>query len=50
MFVHMSPELNAVRETLSTLKFAQRVVTVELGAAQVHKDSSDVKDIKEQVF
>ena len=50
MFVHISPELNAVGETLSTLKFAERVATVELGAAQVHKDSSDVKDLKEQVF
>ncbi|XP_076958931.1 kinesin-like protein KIN-14I [Bidens hawaiensis] len=49
MFVHISPELNAVGETLSTLKFAERVATVELGAAQVHKDSSDVKDLKEQI-
>ncbi|KAI3773177.1 hypothetical protein L6452_04380 [Arctium lappa] len=49
MFVHISPELNAVGETLSTLKFAERVATVELGAAQVHRDSSDVKDLKEQI-
>ncbi|KAL8191994.1 hypothetical protein R6Q57_028115 [Mikania cordata] len=49
MFVHISPELNAAGETLSTLKFAERVATVELGAAQVHKDSSDVKDLKEQI-
>nr|GEW72408.1 kinesin-like protein KIN-14I isoform X1 [Tanacetum cinerariifolium] len=49
MFVHISPELDAVGETLSTLKFAERVATVELGAAQVHKDSSDVKDLKEQI-
>ncbi|KAJ0581788.1 putative minus-end-directed kinesin ATPase [Helianthus annuus] len=49
MFVHISPEVNAVGETLSTLKFAERVATVELGAAQVHKDSSDVKDLKEQI-
>ncbi|CAH1451101.1 unnamed protein product [Lactuca virosa] len=50
MFVHISPELNAVGETLSTLKFAERVATVELGAAQVHKDTtSDVKDLKEQI-
>ncbi|KAL7199478.1 hypothetical protein ACSBR2_021704 [Camellia fascicularis] len=33
MFVHISPELNAVGETISTLKFAERVATVELGAA-----------------
>ncbi|XP_076900432.1 kinesin-like protein KIN-14F [Bidens hawaiensis] len=49
MFVHISPELNAVGETLGTLKFAERVAKVELGAAQVHKDSSDVKDLKEQI-
>ncbi|KAD5316898.1 hypothetical protein E3N88_16844 [Mikania micrantha] len=49
MFVHISQELNAVGETLSTLKFAERVATVELGAAQVHKDSSDVKHLKEQI-
>ncbi|PWA56174.1 kinesin 4 [Artemisia annua] len=49
MFVHVSPEVNVVRETLSTLKFAERVATVELRAAQVHKDSSDVKDLKEQI-
>ncbi|XP_071687055.1 kinesin-like protein KIN-14I [Rutidosis leptorrhynchoides] len=49
MFVHISPELNAVGETLSTLKFAERVASVELGEAQVHKDSSDVKDLREQI-
>lgn len=50
MFVHISPELDAVGETLSTLKFAERVASVELGAARVNKDSSDVKDLKEQVL
>ncbi|GKV22121.1 hypothetical protein SLEP1_g32013 [Rubroshorea leprosula] len=49
MFVHISPELNAVGETISTLKFAERVATVELGAAKVNKDSADVKELKEQV-
>ncbi|KAK1428152.1 hypothetical protein QVD17_16980 [Tagetes erecta] len=49
MFVHISPELDAVGETLSTLKFAERVATVELGAARVNKDSSDVKELKEQI-
>lgn len=49
MFVHISPELNAVGETLSTLKFAERVSTVELGTARVNKESSDVKELKEQV-
>ena len=50
MFVHISPEPNALGETLSTLKFAERVATVELGAARVNKDSADVKELKEQVL
>ncbi|KAJ6390441.1 hypothetical protein OIU77_024620 [Salix suchowensis] len=49
MFVHISPEPDAVGETISTLKFAERVATVELGAAQVNKDSTDVKELKEQI-
>ncbi|XP_021821255.1 kinesin-like protein KIN-14I isoform X1 [Prunus avium] len=49
MFVHISPELEALGETLSTLKFAERVSTVELGAARVNKDSADVKELKEQI-
>ncbi|KAF4403444.1 hypothetical protein G4B88_008090 [Cannabis sativa] len=49
MFVHISPEPDAIGETISTLKFAERVATVELGAAKVNKDGSDVKDLKEQI-
>ncbi|XLR67880.1 hypothetical protein HN51_014928 [Arachis hypogaea] len=49
MFVHISPESDAIGETLSTLKFAERVATVELGAARVNKDSADVKELKEQI-
>ncbi|TYG57638.1 hypothetical protein ES288_D08G158600v1 [Gossypium darwinii] len=49
MFVHISPELDALAETISTLKFAERVATVELGAAQVNKDIADVKQLKEQI-
>ncbi|XP_030543231.1 kinesin-like protein KIN-14I isoform X3 [Rhodamnia argentea] len=49
MFVHISPEPDALGETISTLKFAERVATVELGAARVNKDSADVKDLKEQI-
>ncbi|XP_052187688.1 kinesin-like protein KIN-14I isoform X2 [Diospyros lotus] len=49
MFVHISPELDAIGETISTLKFAERVATVELGAAQVNKDSADVRELKEQI-
>lgn len=50
MFVHISPEIDAIGETISTLKFAERVSTVELGAARANKDSSDVKELKEQVI
>lgn len=50
MFVHISPEPDAVGETISTLKFAERVATVELGAAKVNRDSADVKELKEQVL
>ncbi|KAF9606016.1 hypothetical protein IFM89_021448 [Coptis chinensis] len=50
MFVHISPEPDAVGETLSTLKFAERVATVELGAAKSNKETSgDVKELKEQI-
>lgn len=50
MFVHISPEPEALVETISTLKFAERVSTIELGAARVNKDSADIKELKEQVF
>ncbi|KAH9612528.1 hypothetical protein KSS87_012394 [Heliosperma pusillum] len=50
MFVHISPEADAIGETISTLKFAERVSTVELGAARANKDNSlDVRDLKEQI-
>ncbi|XP_028779537.1 kinesin-like protein KIN-14I [Neltuma alba] len=49
MFVHISPESDALGETLSTLKFAERVSTVELGAARANKESSEVKELKEQI-
>lgn len=49
MFVHISPEPDAIGETISTLKFAERVATVELGTARVNKDTTDVKDLKEQI-
>ncbi|GMP88808.1 hypothetical protein CsSME_00040654 [Camellia sinensis var. sinensis] len=48
MFVHISPELDVVGETISTLKFAERIAIVELGAACVNKNSADVEELKEQ--
>ncbi|KAL3515990.1 hypothetical protein ACH5RR_022892 [Cinchona calisaya] len=49
MFVHISPECDAIGETISTLKFAERVSSVELGAARANKESGDVKELKEQI-
>ncbi|XP_051152672.1 kinesin-like protein KIN-14I isoform X2 [Andrographis paniculata] len=49
MFVHISPEPDAVSETISTLKFAERVSTIELGAARVNKESTDVKELKDEI-
>ncbi|KAL0384782.1 UNVERIFIED_CONTAM: Kinesin-like protein KIN-14G [Sesamum radiatum] len=49
MFIHISPEPNALGETISTLKFAERVSTVELGAARANKESVDVRELKEQI-
>ncbi|XP_020101263.1 kinesin-like protein KIN-14P [Ananas comosus] len=50
MFVHISPEMDAIGETLSTLKFAERVATVELGAARLNKENGEVKELKEQII
>ncbi|KAK4402155.1 Kinesin-like protein KIN-14G [Sesamum angolense] len=44
-----SLEPNALGETISTLKFAERVSTVELGAARANKESVDVRELKEQI-
>ena len=49
MFVHVSPDEESYAETISTLKFAERVATVELGAAQSNKESGEVRDLKDQV-
>nr|AMS24249.1 kinesin 14-IIc protein [Marsilea vestita] len=49
MFVHISPDTESYGETISTLKFAERVASVELGAARSNKESKEVRDLKEQV-
>lgn len=49
MLAHVSPEEDSFSETVSTLKFAQRVSTVELGAARANKESGEVMQLKEQV-
>ena len=50
MFVHINPELNAIGETLSTLKFAEMVSSIELGAAQSNKETGEIRDLKEEVW
>lgn len=49
MFVHIAPEPDAIGESMSTLKFAERVATVELGAAKTNKEGGEVKELREQV-
>lgn len=49
MFVHVNPEANAFGETISTFKFAERVASIELGAAQVNKEAGQVIELKEEV-
>ncbi|RWW60575.1 hypothetical protein BHE74_00032421, partial [Ensete ventricosum] len=49
MFAHVSPESDSYGETISTLKFAQRASSVELGAPPQNKESSEIRNLKEQV-
>ncbi|KAF7819873.1 Kinesin-like protein [Senna tora] len=49
MFVQLNPDVNSFSESLSTLKFAERVSGVELGAARSTKEGKDVKELIEQV-
>lgn len=49
MFVQLNPDIDSYSETISTLKFAERVSGVELGAARSNKEGRDVKELMEQV-
>lgn len=49
MFVQVNPDVESYSETISTLKFAERVSGVELGAARSSKEGKDVRDLMEQV-
>ncbi|KAK4567720.1 hypothetical protein RGQ29_003466 [Quercus rubra] len=49
MFVQLNPDGNSYSESLSTLKFAERVSGVELGAARSNKEGRDVRELMEQV-
>lgn len=50
MFVHINPETNAIGETISTLKFAERVASIELGAAKSNKETGEIREMKEEVW
>jgi len=49
MFVHINPEINSFGETISTLKFAERVASIELGAARANKETGEIRELKEEV-
>lgn len=49
MFVQLNPDIDSYLETISTLKFAERVSGVELGAARSNKEGRDVRELMEQV-
>nr|XP_011465397.1 PREDICTED: kinesin-4 isoform X3 [Fragaria vesca subsp. vesca] len=49
MFVQLNPETNSFSESISTLKFAERVAGVELGAAKTNKEGRDARELMEQV-
>ncbi|KAL5213492.1 hypothetical protein ABZP36_024339 [Zizania latifolia] len=49
MFVQVNPDVSSYTETLSTLKFAERVSGVELGVARTNKEGKDVKELMDQL-
>ncbi|CAI0414486.1 unnamed protein product [Linum tenue] len=49
MFVQLNPDPDSYSETLSTLKFAERVSGVELGAAKSNKEGRDIRELVDQV-
>ncbi|GMJ10849.1 hypothetical protein like AT1G73860 [Hibiscus trionum] len=49
MFVQLNPDAVSYTESLSTLKFAERVSGVELGAARSNKEGKDVRELMEQM-
>lgn len=49
MFVHINPMVNAIGETISTLKFADRVASIDLGAARSNKETGEILECKDEV-
>lgn len=50
MFVQLNPDVESYSETISTLKFAERVSGVELGAARSNKEARGIRELMEQVM
>ncbi|KAI4303528.1 hypothetical protein MLD38_039142 [Melastoma candidum] len=48
MFVQLNPDTDSYSETISTLKFAERVSGVELGAAKSNREGREVRELMEQ--
>ncbi|KAB5524675.1 hypothetical protein DKX38_022424 [Salix brachista] len=49
MFVQLNPDVSSYSETISTLKFAERVSGVELGATRSSKEGRDVRELMDQI-
>ncbi|KAK6925252.1 Calponin homology domain [Dillenia turbinata] len=49
MFVQINPDASSYSETSSTLKFAERVSGVELGAARSNKEGKEFRELMDQV-
>ncbi|TYH81243.1 hypothetical protein ES332_D03G185900v1 [Gossypium tomentosum] len=49
MFVQLNPDVESYAETISTLKFAERVSGIELGAARTNREGRDIRELMEQV-
>ncbi|XP_019422620.1 PREDICTED: kinesin-like protein KIN-14J isoform X1 [Lupinus angustifolius] len=49
MFVQINSDTNSFSESLSTLKFAERVSGIELGVARSSKEGKDVRELMEQM-
>lgn len=50
MIVQINSDIKSYSESLNTLKFAERVSGVELGAARSTKEVEDVRELIEQVL
>ncbi|KAJ6415185.1 hypothetical protein OIU84_004053 [Salix udensis] len=49
MFVQLNPDVDSYSETISTLKFAERVSGIELGAAKSNNEGRNIRELMVQV-